>query len=140
MEKPYDAAVLVIAISKDGKMAVVKDPSFRVPFWKIPGGHKEDGESPAECASRELREETGINIPWKNLTGLSSKELEGYSKYIYIGIIPSWKKLLKTGSDGEKVRLLPARGVLTRKDFLEEHKGIVSFALRYLKERGVYIA
>ncbi|SDH32313.1 ADP-ribose pyrophosphatase YjhB, NUDIX family [Lentzea fradiae] len=28
--------------------------------WELPGGLRDAGESPAECASRELREETGI--------------------------------------------------------------------------------
>ena len=31
--------------------------------WAMPGGHLEYGETPAQCATRELMEETGINIP-----------------------------------------------------------------------------
>ena len=27
--------------------------------WEIPGGHREPGEAPEDCARRELREETG---------------------------------------------------------------------------------
>jgi len=30
--------------------------------WTIPGGGQEKGETPAECASRELWEETGLRV------------------------------------------------------------------------------
>ena len=32
-------------------------------LWAAPGGHIEFGETPIQCASRELFEETGIKIP-----------------------------------------------------------------------------
>lgn len=140
MKNRHDVAVLIIAADKDGRMAVVRDPSFKILFWKIPGGHREEGESPAESASRELREETGIDIPWRNLSAISSKKSREHFKYIYIGFVSSWKKLLETGNDGEEVMLLPIREALMRDDFLPEHRKVLKWAIRFLKNNGVRIA
>ncbi|MBI3634542.1 MAG: NUDIX hydrolase [Candidatus Yonathbacteria bacterium] len=137
---PYDAAVLVIAVSRDGKIVVVKDPSFKVPFWKLPGGHKKEGESPAECGSRELQEETGIQIPWTKLFGVSSRKTMGHSKYVYMGIVHSWKNLLKIGSDGEVVKIFFLDEILKRKDFLRTHESILIKAIPHLRRKGVNIA
>ncbi len=138
-EVPYDAAVLIIAVSKDGRIVVVRDPSFKVPYLKLPGGHKEEEESPAECASRELKEETGIKIPWTKLFRVSSRKKRGHSKYVYFGIIHSWKTLLKRGNDGEVVEIFSLDEVLNRKDFLHEHGDILIKAISCIKRAGVNI-
>lgn len=41
-----------------GRRAI--DPGFG--NWAVPGGHGEPGESPAETAARELREEVGLRV------------------------------------------------------------------------------
>lgn len=139
MEK-YDAAVLIIAVSRDGWMVVVKDPSFNFPEWKFPGGHRGNGESIAEAASRELYEETGIRIPWRNLLPLSSKKMSGHFKYVYLGIVHSWKGLLKIGSDGEEVKLFTVGEIFKMRDFLRPHKEVLVKAMRFLRKEGVCIA
>ncbi|MEV8451307.1 NUDIX domain-containing protein [Streptomyces sp. NPDC052095] len=46
--------------------------------WCTPGGGIEDGESPAEAASRELREETGLSVGPEAL-GATVAETSGYA-------------------------------------------------------------
>jgi 8-oxo-dGTP diphosphatase len=44
-----------------GRVLLVK-PSYKA-GWEIPGGYVEPGESPKQAASREVREELGIDPP-----------------------------------------------------------------------------
>ncbi len=57
----HEGAVGVVPLSKDEKIILVKQ--YRHPIndflLEIPAGLFHDGESPLECAIRELREETG---------------------------------------------------------------------------------
>ncbi len=39
--------------------------------WSIPGGLMDRGEQPIQCAARELREETGIDVPAERLSAAS---------------------------------------------------------------------
>ena len=46
-------------------------------FWALPGGCQDLGETPAECARRECREETGLEVQITRLLGVfSSKRYE----------------------------------------------------------------
>lgn len=53
----------VLAFHGD-RVALVREsyPAWGGSFWNVPSGAVEDGESPAEGAARELREETGLVI------------------------------------------------------------------------------
>lgn len=57
----HPGAVGIVALTDDNKIVLVKQ--FRKPIekviWEIPAGKLEIGESPKECAIRELKEETG---------------------------------------------------------------------------------
>lgn len=55
--RPEDGRVLVIKRSDDGR-------------WVPPGGVLELGETPEECAVREVREETGVEVKPLRLTGV----------------------------------------------------------------------
>ena len=56
--------------------------------WELPAGKREMGESPLDCAIRELYEETGQTATNLKLLGLlKSKNKEGHEKYnpVFVG-------------------------------------------------------
>ena len=58
--------IIALAIARSGERVLVTRRAageHLEGFWEFPGGKVEAGESAAEAASRELREETGIEIP-----------------------------------------------------------------------------
>lgn len=61
-KRPVTVSIAVFR-RKGGRIEVLIGKRARSPAedeWALPGGHVDDGEKPAEAASRELKEETGI--------------------------------------------------------------------------------
>lgn len=67
-----------------GSFAVIKcEGKFLMGFnslrrqWELPAGKREVGETPKECAIRELYEETGQSVTGLSLVGLVTSKLVG---------------------------------------------------------------
>lgn len=52
----------IIIVREDGRILVGKRKGSHAPYWSIPGGHLELGETFEETAIREVQEETGLLI------------------------------------------------------------------------------
>jgi len=57
----HPGAVLVLPVLEDGRIVMIRNQRFAVgeELWELCAGTLEEGEPPAECAGRELIEETG---------------------------------------------------------------------------------
>lgn len=63
MSSPYPrVGVGVILINEQGLVLLGKRKGGHAPYWSIPGGHLEIGESFEAAAIREVAEETGLQI------------------------------------------------------------------------------
>jgi len=74
-----NGAVMTVPVTPSGKFLLIRVyryPSNRY-LWEFPAGLIEDGESPAEAASRELQEETGISSDKLEMLG-SQIPIAGY--------------------------------------------------------------
>ena len=73
MAEPRVLATLVYAIRGDEVLLHrrVKDPNKGL--WVAPGGKLEPDESPTECAVREMKEETGLEIEGPVLRGIMTE-------------------------------------------------------------------
>ncbi|MBD0746161.1 NUDIX hydrolase [Streptomyces sp. CBMA152] len=60
--RPARDASVIVARDDQGQVAILAAdfPRHGGEFLFLPGGRQEDGETPEECARRELREEAGI--------------------------------------------------------------------------------
>ena len=62
-ERAERPAARILLLDGAGRVLLFRfDPGDRPPFWCTPGGAVDPGESYAEAARRELREETGIEM------------------------------------------------------------------------------
>ena len=63
-------------IMHEGKILLTKREDFEV--WCLPGGHVDAGESMAQAAIREAKEETGLDVELTKLIGIFTRT-GGYS-------------------------------------------------------------
>lgn len=78
----------VILVNQDGQVLVGKRKNSHAPYYSIPGGHLDEGETFEQCAIREVWEETGINVSDPRVIAVTNN-LETYQQEgkHYISII-----------------------------------------------------
>lgn len=74
--------VSVIVISDDSQILLVRHRKGNRLYWVLPGGRLEYGETFAECAVRELKEETGLDIEIEKFCFLSEAIAPDRSRHI----------------------------------------------------------
>ena len=60
----------VAAVIFDDERRILILKRTRGPYWGLPGGRQDAGESAPECCVRETREETGLDVRVTRLVGL----------------------------------------------------------------------
>ncbi|MBU6450220.1 MAG: NUDIX hydrolase [Cyanobacteria bacterium REEB67] len=74
--------VSVIVVSDEKKILLVKHRKGNRQYWVLPGGRLEYGETFVECAVREMREETGLDVEVDDFVYLSEAIAPDRSRHI----------------------------------------------------------
>ncbi|MBS7631177.1 NUDIX hydrolase [Candidatus Bathyarchaeota archaeon] len=103
----HPGAVAIIPILSDGRILLVRQYRYAVDkeLLEIPAGTMERGESPKECAARELSEETGYEAErMEELTRFYTAP--GYSsELIYLFMAEGLKPCPRSLEEDEEIRV-----------------------------------
>jgi 8-oxo-dGTP diphosphatase len=80
----------MVIVDEKGAVLLVRR-SYPPYDWVLPGGNADAGESPADTASRELFEETGLRIQPDRLTGVyyqSDHRAGEFIHFVFAGALP----------------------------------------------------
>ena len=125
-------AAVVLIVAPQG-IPLVRDPSKPRPlFWKLPGGHGEEGEDAHMCAVREIEEETGIVLNGAQIKKIDAIKRSTHTLTAFLANIPSLSGLRRRGNEGEEVKVFTPQEILSMKDFMPNHYSVVSQILMNL--------
>lgn len=99
------SASLTMVKTLEKALLVLEESKPRPHYWKLPGGGCSRGESPKQCASRELYEETGVNIPPEELAQFKEYQRpDGHIVYAFVAQVVGMPEHLDVGNGGEIVK------------------------------------
>lgn len=133
-----DFAGAKLALYLGGELAVIlRDdvPGLEYPgYWDLPGGGRENDETPVACALRECREELGLCVPLKRIVWARPfSESEG-TKWFFVAEMPAAAvDDIRFGDEGQRWALMGDR------EYLGHPKAIPAFQERlklWLELRG----
>jgi 8-oxo-dGTP diphosphatase len=136
-----------IALVHDGRvLTYLRDEHADIPFpahWDLPGGGRENGESPEECALRELFEEFGLRLDpariiWRRVYP-SWSQPGSVSHFMGAKIEASEIAAIVFGDEGQRWEMMPVAAFLAHeravphfkarlRDFLDATAAVASEA------------
>jgi 8-oxo-dGTP diphosphatase len=102
-QAPPDAVVCAGAVVRDdaGRLLLIRRGQAPAKgTWSLPGGRVEPGETPAEAAAREVREETGLQVSVGDL--ITTVTVMGYLIHDFAATVMGGT--LSAGDDASEVR------------------------------------
>lgn len=83
-ENPIPAACTVVVDAAGRLLLARRKVAPKAGEWRLPGGFMELGETPEECALRELQEETGLSGGIRRLIGVAANTSRMYDTVLLV--------------------------------------------------------
>jgi 8-oxo-dGTP diphosphatase len=99
----YRAGIILL---QEDKVALIERHRLGLHYFTFPGGHVDEGETPAQAAVRETQEELGLQVTLKQL--VVQFGWQGKWQYYYLAEVTGGT--FGSGSGEEMVKPLPERG------------------------------
>lgn len=130
-----------IALLKDNEVLVIQrddKPGLRFAgMWDLPGGGRENNETPFECVAREIDEELGItldpkSILWeKTYPAMHDQELTAYFMVAAIG--ENEVKSIVFGDEGQGWKMIKINDFMSDSTIIDQLKGRLTDYLTSIK-------
>ena len=135
MEDFFGAKLAILA--RDHLVTILRDDIPTIPYpdhWDFPGGGRENGETPQECALRETREELGLTMNATDLNWAHQDALNtGKVVWFFVAEQPSFDpETICFGNEGQKWRLAPISWYLAQEKVVPHQRKLL---VHYLNQR-----
>lgn len=126
-DAPFDGAKLALFLGSD-LAVILRDNYPGLPFagyWDLPGGGREGGEGPLDCALRECREELGLNVPRQAVIWRQSFAENTQTKWFFVAQLSAGHaEDVVFGDEGQRWALMDPQ------EFLAHPKAVPAFQAR----------
>ncbi len=95
----------------DRLVVILRDDHEGLPYagcWDLPGGGREDTETPLACVQRECFEELGLEVPQAAIKWQRSFAQNGVTNWFFVGYLPAaCAGSIVFGDEGQRWALMP---------------------------------
>ncbi len=102
------------------------DPKIAWPnHWDLPGGGRENGESPFDCVARETMEEVNLKLEPTDLLWARAYHSRGHDRWFFVARLSEARAApMQLGDEGQQIKMM------TPDDYLTHPKAIPNFQNR----------